>query len=226
MAQRWDQLNEAIIGCQACPRLREYCQQVGQVKRRAYRDETYWTRPVPNFGDPSARLLVVGLAPAAHGANRTGRMFTGDRSGEWLYRALYRGGFTNQPESKSRADSLRLIDCAITAICHCAPPQNRPTMAERIACEVWLQKTLQIVPAQVYLALGQMAWDGLWRSLRAERPASGRRPSFGHGAQVALDEARWLIGCYHPSQQNTFTGRLTEAMLDDVIRAARRRLGA
>jgi uracil-DNA glycosylase family 4 len=226
MARRWDQVNRSIINCQACPRLRDYCDQVGREKRRAYRDDTYWARPVPNFGDPSARLLVIGLAPAAHGANRTGRMFTGDRSGEWLYRALHRAGFANQCSSTSRDDSLRLIDCAITAVCHCAPPHNKPAPAELHACQQWLEQTLRIVPARVYLALGRIAWDRTWRALVAVQSVAGRRPEFAHGARARLDQQRWLIGCYHPSQQNTFTGRLTESMLDDVMQAARLCLSA
>ncbi len=220
----WTTLNDELEACERCERLRSYCRQIGQQKRRAYVDWDYWARPVPNFGDPRAQLLIVGLAPGAHGANRTGRMFTGDRSGDWLYRALHRAGFANQASSRSREDDLQLVNCAITAVCHCAPPDNRPTAAEREACQAWLHQTLDIVPARVFLALGRIAWDGIWPALCARFPWSGPRPKFRHGASVALDEGHWLLGCYHPSQQNTFTGRLTEAMLDDVVEAARQRL--
>jgi uracil-DNA glycosylase family 4 len=151
-------------------------------------------------------------------------MFTGDRSGDWLYRALYRGGLANQAESRSQDDGLRLIDCAITAICHCAPPDNRPTREEQANCQHWLAATLAAVPARVYLALGQIAWDGLYRLLKADDGRQGPRPRFGHGAELSLSGDRWLIGSYHPSQQNTFTGRLTEAMLDQVIGQAQRRV--
>lgn len=197
---------------------------MGKTKRRAYRDDEYWSRPVPNFGASDARLLVVGLAPAAHGANRTGRMFTGDRSGDWLYRALHRGGFANQPDSTSSHDSLRLIDCAITAICHCAPPANEPTRDEQANCQDWLGELLNILPTRVFLALGQIAWNGLWRVIASRAEASGPRPRFGHGCEYKLADNRWLVGSYHPSQQNTFTGRLTEPMLDDVIRRVREHL--
>jgi uracil-DNA glycosylase family 4 len=199
---------------------------VGQQKRRAFRQDDYWARPVPNFGDPRARLLIVGLAPAAHGANRTGRMFTGDRSGDWLYRALYRSGLANQAESRSGDDGLRLIDCAITAICHCAPPHNRPTRDEQVHCQQWLAATLATVPARVFLALGQIAWAGLWRLLREGNARHVPQPKFRHGAECSLARDRWLIGSYHPSQQNTFTGRLTEAMLDQVIHQAQCRVNS
>jgi uracil-DNA glycosylase family 4 len=219
--REWNQLNQAIVACHACPRLHQYCARIGREKRRAFQHDDYWAQPVPNFGDPRARLLVVGLAPAAHGANRTGRMFTGDRSGEWLYRALHRGGFASQAEATSRDDGLRLVDCAITAICHCAPPGNRPTAEEQAACQQWLRGTLDLVPVRVYLALGRIAWDGLWRVLRERHELRGARPQFAHGAEHRLPGERWLIGSYHPSQQNTFTGRLTEPMLDQVVRQAR-----
>jgi uracil-DNA glycosylase family 4 len=176
---------------------------------------------VPNFGDPHARLLVVGLAPAAHGANRTGRMFTGDRSGDWLYRALFRAGFANQPQAAHTRDGLRLRDCAITAVAHCAPPQNKPTRDEIENCSQWLSKTLDVVPFRVLVALGGVAWREVHRELKGREWISGATSPFAHAARVPLRNGRLLIGSYHPSQQNTFTGRLTEPMLDAVFIAAR-----
>jgi len=225
MTAPWERLNRRIVRCRACPRLIEYCQEVGRTKRRAYADWDYWARPVPNFGDPQARLLIVGLAPAAHGANRTGRMFTGDRSGNWLFRALHRAGFANSPEGSRRDDGLELRDCAITAACHCAPPENKPTRDEREACRRWLRATLNLVPAKVYLALGQIGWNALVDELREQGWYEGPRPKFSHGASVPLAENRRLLGSYHPSQQNTFTGRLTESMFDEVFAHAVRLIG-
>ena len=190
-------------------------------KRRAFADWTYWGQPVANFGDPRAWLLIVGLAPAAHGANRTGRMFTGDRSGEWLFRALHRAGFASQPDSIHRRDGLRLDGCMITAIVHCAPPDNKPTREEQESCREFLQSTLDLVPARVYLALGQMAWRAVVREARSRTWYDGSIPKFAHGAELKLNHDRWLLGSYHPSQQNTFTGRLTEPMLDEVLSRAR-----
>ena len=222
----WTTLNRRIVGCERCPRLREHCQQIAKQKRRAYLDWTYWGRPVENFGDPRARLLIVGLAPAAHGANRTGRMFTGDRSGDWLFRALHRSGFANQPQATTHDDGLQLKDCAITAICHCAPPANKPTKEEVAHCREWLDVTIDVLPVTVYLALGQIAWKGIVDQFVSRGWHSGRRPKFAHAARVSLSGGRWLLGSYHPSQQNTFTGRLTEPMLDGVFAAARELLDA
>lgn len=222
----WDELNHRITGCGRCARLRTYCQAIAREKRKAYQDWDYWGKPVPNFGDPKARLLIVGLAPAAHGANRTGRMFTGDKSGEWLYRALHKAGFANQSKAESMEDGLRLTDAAITATAHCAPPDNKPLPVEVANCERHLKDTLRAVPAQVFLALGGIAWKALITEFRARGwlPVKGPAPKFGHGALFEIEGGRWLLGSYHPSQQNTFTGRLTEVMLDDVFRAARRLL--
>lgn len=222
----WTTLNERIVACAACPRLREYCEQIGRDKRKAFREWEYWARPVPNFGDPAARLLIVGLAPAAHGANRTGRMFTGDRSGDWLFRALHKAGFANQPTATHRDDGLRLIECAITATCHCAPPDNKPTTDEIAACETWFDETFALVPAQVYLALGQIGFRTLCRKLRETGVLAGNMPKFHHGVEVPLRDGRWLLGSYHPSQQNTFTGKLTEPMFDAIFSRARSLINA
>jgi uracil-DNA glycosylase family 4 len=215
------QLNACIVACRACPRLVAWREQVAREKRAAYRDEEYWGRPVPGFGDPQARVLICGLAPAAHGGNRTGRVFTGDRSGDWLYGALHRAGFANQPTSKHRDDGLCLTNCYIGACVRCAPPQNKPTPQERDACLPYLVAELRLLRhVHVIVCLGAFAWDGAWRALRALGRAPARKPRFGHAVQAAIGP--WtLLGCYHPSQQNTFTGRLTQAMLDGVFQQAR-----
>jgi uracil-DNA glycosylase family 4 len=224
MHDKWDRLNRQIVRCKQCPRLIEHCQETARHKRRAFMDWEYWGKPVPNFGDPAGRLLIVGLAPAAHGANRTGRMFTGDRSGDWLYRALHRAGFANQPDASSLDDELELTDCAITAVCHCAPPDNKPTTDEVAHCQPWLDKTIELQQPQVFLALGQIAWKAVVKYAQQRSWYEGRQPKFAHGACVELANGRTLVGSYHPSQQNTFTGRLTEEMFDDVFRQVRKLL--
>ena len=194
---------------------------MGREKRAAFKDEEYWARPVPGFGDPAARLVVVGLAPAAHGANRTGRMFTGDRSGDFLYAALYRAGYANQPTSTDRHDGLVLSDAWITAPVRCAPPDNKPTTLERDTCRPFLDRELALRDrATVFLALGAFGYQALGRFLGL-RP----RPAFAHGVEARVDDRRWLMGSYHVSQQNTFTGRLTPAMLDEVLLRARQLAG-
>ena len=221
---RWLQLNDRIANCQQCSRLRDHCQTVGREKRRAYLEHDYWGLPVPNFGSAKVDLLIVGLAPGAHGANRTGRMFTGDRSGEWLFRALCHAGFANQAESIDAHDGLKLINCAITSICHCAPPDNKPAKDELLACQPFLSETIEICQPLVFMALGGLAWKATIEqlvetgSLESIKP----QPRFSHGATVKLTKQRWLMGSYHPSQQNTFTGRLTEKMLDDVFANAKK----
>jgi uracil-DNA glycosylase len=213
-------ISACIIACRDCPRLVRWREQVAREKRAAYRDEEYWGRPVPGFGDPRARVLLCGLAPAAHGGNRTGRVFTGDRSGDWLFAGLYRAGFANQPTSRHRDDGLCLTDCYITACVRCAPPDNRPTPAERDRCLGYLVEELrQLERARVIVCLGGFAWDGALRALRALGHRPPRKPRFGHGAEAAVGPYT-VLGCYHPSQQNTFTGRLTEAMLDAVLARA------
>ncbi len=217
---KWNRLNRKIITCKRCPRLREYCQMVAREKRKMYRDCDYWGKPVPNFGDSRARLLIVGLAPAAHGANRTGRMFTGDRSGDWLYRALYKAGFANQSKSSHRDDGLVLTNCAVTAACHCAPPANKPTREEIRNCADWFDTTVVLLQVKVFLALGQIGWRSVIDKARDAGWYSGPIPKFAHAATVQFDTEQWLVGSYHPSQQNTFTGRLTETMLDHVVQTA------
>ena len=209
-------IRDDVTSCTACPRLVAWREQVARDKRAAYADWDYWGRPVPGFGDPQAAVVIVGLAPAAHGANRTGRMFTGDRSGDFLYASLHRTGFAVQPTSHHRSDGQRLLGCWITAAVRCAPPQNRPRPDERDRCRPYLERELALLPATVLIALGAFSWDVVVRMLGSDRP----RPVFGHGATVQIG-GRTVLGSYHPSQQNTQTGRLTESMLDEVLLRAR-----
>jgi len=217
VADALEQLESEVTSCRRCPRLVAWREQVAQVKRRAFIDQQYWGRPLPGFGDPAARIVVLGLAPAAHGGNRTGRIFTGDRSGDWLFAALWRAGLANQPTSVGRDDGLALERCWVTAAVRCAPPVNRPTPEERDNCSGWLRSELELLPdARLLVCLGAFAWDAAHRVLAAQRPWV----RFGHGAETTIG-GRVLIGCYHVSQQNTFTGRLTEQMLDAVFTRAR-----
>ena len=217
-----ERLAERVCGCTACPRLVEWRTAVAADPPRRYRGEGYWARPVPGFGDPGASLVVIGLAPAAHGANRTGRMFTGDRSGEWLYRALHRAGYASRPHSEHRGDGLRMRGAYITAIVRCAPPANKPAVGERDRCLPYLDEELALLArARVLLALGAFAWDGALRALAAlGYPLPRPRPRFAHGAEAEVGPYL-LLGSFHVSQQNTFTGKLTEPMLDAVFARAR-----
>ncbi len=209
-------LTEEIVACRACPRLVAWREQVGQEKRAAFAHEEYWARPVPGFGDPDASVLVVGLAPAAHGGNRTGRVFTGDRSGDWLFRAMWRAGLANQPESVSRHDGLRLIGAYIAAVVRCAPPANKPTVEERDRCRPYLERELALLPGvRVIVVLGAFAYENV-AALLGVRP----RPPFGHGIELPAPQGRTILCSFHPSQQNTFTGKLTEVMLDGIFTRA------
>jgi uracil-DNA glycosylase family 4 len=214
-------LHDDIVTCRACPRLVAWREQVAAERRAAFASEVYWGRPVPGFGDPAARVLVVGLAPAAHGANRTGRVFTGDRSGDWLFRSLHTTGFANQPTSVHAGDGLALTGAWITAPVRCAPPANKPTPAERDTCRPFIERELALLAdVRVYVALGLFAYQVV-AGLVGLRP----RPPFGHGAEVALPGGRHVVCSYHVSQQNTFTGRLTEPMLDAVFWRSRQLAG-
>lgn len=238
MNNLWQTLSTDIVACRACPRLVAWREQVARDKRRAYQAWDYWGKPVPGFGDPAARLLVVGLAPGAHGSNRTGRMFTGDSSGDTLYTALHRAGFASQPISRHREDGLTLTDAYISAVGRCAPPGNRPTPQELAACRPFLQREFELMPqVEVIVALGQIAFEGCLRLLReygyqAEseakkiQPSSPRLPKFGHGLSYRFTNSspadyKYLVTSYHPSRQNTQTGRLNQKMLDDVFELAR-----
>jgi uracil-DNA glycosylase family 4 len=221
-ADSLDRLAREVHACRLCPRLVAWREQVAADPPRRYRGERYWARPVSGFGDPRARVVVVGLAPAANGGNRTGRVFTGDRSGDWLYAALHRAGFANQPTSTDRDDGLRLRDAWVTAVNRCPPPSNRPTPEERDNCLPYLVRELALLDrARVLVALGSFAWDGALRALRDRGHTAPRpRPRFGHGAEATVGPYT-LLGCFHPSQQNTFTGKLTEGMMDEVLARAR-----
>jgi len=216
-------LHRQIVECRACPRLVAWREEVARLKVKRFREWTYWARPLPGFGDPRARLLVVGLAPAAHGGNRTGRMFTGDRSGDFLYAALHRAGFANQPTSVRRDDGLALREAFITAPCRCAPPGNKPLPDELSRCSVWLDREVALLPSvSVVLALGSIGWGAALshfarRGLAIPRP----RPQFGHGAEAKIPGGPVLLGCYHVSQQNTNTGKLTAKMIDAVLARAK-----
>lgn len=213
-----------VIACERCPRLRAYCREVAREKRAAYRDQEYWGRPVPGFGDPDAWLLIVGLAPGAHGSNRTGRMFTGDRSGEWLYGELHRQGLANRAEAVGRDDGLALDGVWITAAARCAPPGNRPAPDELDRCREYLEREIRALPrARVLLALGRIGFEAIWKARRSlGLPEPSPKPRFAHGESVALPEGGWALASYHPSQQNTSTGVLTPAMWRAVFRTAQR----
>ncbi len=221
-------LDEQVTACRRCPRLVQWREQVARERRAAFAHETYWERPVPAFGDPAARILLLGLAPAAHGANRTGRMFTGDRSGDFLYAALRRAGLASSAVSRQAGDGLRLTATRITAAVRCAPPANRPTTGERDECLPWTLREAQLLgEVRVVMCLGAFAWDAALRLRRAlcpDAPPVRPRPRFGHGHEAAGEP--WpLLGCFHPSQQNTFTWKLTEAMLDEVLARAKQLAG-
>ena len=211
-------LHRFICECKRCPRLVAWTEEIARTKVARFKDFDYWGKPVPSLGRADARLLVVGLAPAAHGGNRTGRIFTGDRSGEWLYRALHRFGFANQPHSFDRNDALKLVDCYITAVLHCAPPLNKPQPEEVANCKPYLARELELLKrVRVVVALGKIAFDNIWPLISQPRQ---KRPPFQHGLEVALESGQTLIASFHPSQQNTFTGKLTEPMFDRIFARA------
>ena len=217
MEDSLERLTHEIVNCRKCPRLVAWRERVALERRAAYKDQAYWAKPVPGFGDPAASLLIVGLAPAAHGGNRTGRIFTGDRSGDWLFGALHRAGDANQPTSISRDDGLQLVDAYITACVRCAPPDNKPTIQERDNCTPYLQREMRLLNnVRVTVCLGKFAYDNVARLVGLRS-----RPNFGHGVEVALSDGRHLLCSFHPSQQNTFTGKLTVAMFDAIFARAR-----
>ena len=217
-----DALTDEITHCRACPRLVEWRELVAREKRASFRDETYWGRPIPGFGDPRARVLLLGLAPAAHGGNRTGRVFTGDRSGDWLFGALHRAGYANRAESVRAGDGLELRDAYVAAAVRCAPPENKPTPDERDRCAPFLAREVELLDRlRVVVTLGGFAYEAFWRLLAGRGADLPRpRPRFGHGVEVTAGGVV-IVGCYHPSQQNTFTGRLTVDMIDAVLARAR-----
>jgi uracil-DNA glycosylase family 4 len=218
----FEALRRLVIACDRCDRLRSHCKHVAKAKRRAFLDCRYWGKPVPGFGDPKARLWIIGLAPGAHGANRTGRVFTGDRSGDFLYAALHRAGFANQPTSTSCDDGLRLSDCYISAAVRCAPPGNKPTPIEQANCCQYLDREWELLQnKRTILALGRIAWEASISLAKRQAVDFGSRPEFAHGALVTLNDSLQLLGSYHVSQQNTFTGKLTERMFDDVLKLCR-----
>lgn len=218
-------LRAEVVACERCPRLTRYRRTVAKEKRRAFDDWTYWGKPVPGFGSPEARLLIIGLAPAAHGGNRTGRVFTGDRSGDWLYAALHRAGFANQPTSTAADDGLELIDAYVNAAVRCAPPDNKPTRTETANCKPFLLREIELLPARVVVTLGKFAFDAYLDARRElERPVPKPRPQFGHARVCDLGDVT-LIASYHPSQRNTQTGFLTEAMFDQVFALAKAAIG-
>ncbi|MCI0329411.1 MAG: uracil-DNA glycosylase [candidate division Zixibacteria bacterium] len=219
-------LQETIITCKKCPRLVRWREKIAKEKVARFKDWDYWGKPVPSFGDPNARLLVVGLAPAAHGANRTGRMFTSDKSGSLLYPTLHKFSFANQPASFTRDDGLKLNDCYITAVVRCAPPQNKPAPKELANCHPYLLDELRLLSSlRVIVGLGKVAFDAIFRSLKElEMTPLKTKPAFGHGVIVPVAPSLFLLGSYHPSQQNTFTGKLTESMFSDVFREAKKLL--
>ncbi len=210
-------LNQQVIACRKCPRLVAWREQVAREKRRAYQDQTYWGLPVPGFGDPHARIFVVGLAPGAHGSNRTGRQFTGDASGGFFYPALYRAGLANQPEAVSRDDGLILTDVYTAPVCRCAPPDNKPNPAEMSNCQPYLEAELALIQPSVIVALGRIAFESVLRIYSVRKSAW----KFGHTASFRIENGPWLVCSYHPSQQNTLTGRLTEKMFDEVWNLAK-----
>lgn len=218
VARSLKDLEERVAACRRCPRLVAWREKVAREKRASFADQEYWGRPVPGFGDGNARLVVVGLAPAAHGANRTGRMFTGDRSGDWLFRALHHAGIASQPDSTARNDGLRLDDCYVTAAVRCVPPRNKPSPEERESCRPYLEEELDLLgEVRVIVPLGKYAYDHVLRVL-ADRgePVPTPRPDFGHGGEVPVREGLTVLASYHPSQQNTFTGTLTKEMFDSI----------